>query len=100
MNDVKNTTISIKDKMGLVIEFQSTKFMTLEMNGDDTNRLFMFESDEFVLTSWRAQFNLMPPEKFEAARNQIIKAGQKCANQEALNAYYHCLAILEGMRNE
>ena len=100
MTNNMNTKISIQDKEGLVIELQSHKHIELEMTSHKTERTFIFNSDEFVLTSWRTQFNLIPPDKFESARKQIIKAGQKCANQEALNAYYHCLAILEGMRNE
>lgn len=100
MTNNMNTKILISDKNGLVIELQSHKYTELEMTNHKTERTFIFNSDEFLLTSWRTQFNLMPPEKFESARNEIIKAGQKCANQEALNAYYHCLAILEGMRNE
>lgn len=100
MTKIINTKILIEDKKGLIIELQSDDYTTLEMTNHGTERTFIFNSSQFLLTLRRTQFNLMPPEKFESARKKIIKAGQKCANQEALNAYYHCLAILEEMRHE
>ena len=100
MNDNMNTKVLLEDKKGTVVLYESIGHNSFEMTRNDSERLFIIKADEFVLTTWRDVPASIFDGKFESARNEIIQAGQKCANQEALNAYYHCLSILEAMRNE
>lgn len=100
MNDNMNTKILLEDKKGTVVLFESIDRATIEMTQHGSERQFLIKADNFVLTSWRDIPASIFDGKYESAREKIIKAGQKCANQEAINAYYHCLAILEEMRHE
>jgi hypothetical protein len=100
MSDNMNTKVLLEDKKGTVVLFESMERTTIEMTQHGSERQFLIKSDNFVLTTWRDVPRFIFDGKFESARNEIIQAGQKCANQEALNAYYHCLSILEAMRNE
>ena len=99
LNDM-NTKILLEDKKGTVVLFESIDRATIEMTQHGGERQFLIKADNFVLTAWRDIPASIFDGKYESARKKIIKAGQKCANQEAINAYYHCLVILEEMRHE
>lgn len=94
------TKILLEDKKGPIVLFESIDRATIEMTQHGSERQFLIKADNFILTSWRDIPASIFDGKYELARKQIIEAGQKCANQEAINAYYHCLTILEKMRHE